>query len=79
MTKIDFNAYPDEHGRFGAYGGSYVAETLMAPLAELTTRKSTWSEKNCLRPERTMAWSSTIPILIMSLRPNRTMVVNRGR
>ena len=36
MTKIDFSAYPDEHGRFGAYGGSYVAETLMAPLAELT-------------------------------------------
>ncbi len=37
MSKItDFSAYPDEHGRFGAYGGSYVAETLMAPLAELT-------------------------------------------
>ena len=36
MSKIDFNAYPDEHGRFGQYGGSYVAETLMAPLAELT-------------------------------------------
>ncbi|QNK01913.1 tryptophan synthase subunit beta [Dyella telluris] len=36
MSKIDFNAYPDEHGRFGNYGGSYVAETLMAPLAELT-------------------------------------------
>jgi len=33
---VDFNAYPDSHGRFGAYGGSYVAETLMAPLAELT-------------------------------------------
>jgi tryptophan synthase beta chain len=33
---IDFNAYPDSHGRFGPYGGSYVAETLMAPLAELT-------------------------------------------
>jgi tryptophan synthase beta chain len=33
---IDFNAYPDAHGRFGPYGGSYVAETLMAPLAELT-------------------------------------------
>nr|WP_305119291.1 tryptophan synthase subunit beta [Tahibacter harae] len=27
---------PDAHGRFGAYGGVYVAETLMAPLAELT-------------------------------------------
>jgi tryptophan synthase beta chain len=36
MSKIDFRAYPDEHGRFGDYGGSYVAETLMAPLAELT-------------------------------------------
>ncbi len=33
---IDFNAWPDAHGRFGDYGGSYVAETLMAPLAELT-------------------------------------------
>jgi tryptophan synthase beta chain len=37
MTSIDdFHAYPDAHGRFGAYGGVYVAETLMAPLAELT-------------------------------------------
>ncbi len=36
MSTIDFSAYPDEHGRFGQYGGSYVAETLMAPLAELT-------------------------------------------
>jgi tryptophan synthase beta chain len=37
MSKIvDYNAYPDAHGRFGKYGGSYVAETLMAPLAELT-------------------------------------------
>ncbi|MDR3388417.1 MAG: tryptophan synthase subunit beta [Rudaea sp.] len=33
---IDFSAWPDAHGRFGPYGGSYVAETLMAPLAELT-------------------------------------------
>ena len=31
----DFKAWPDEHGRFGAFGGSFVAETLMAPLAEL--------------------------------------------
>ncbi len=37
MNKIvDFNAFPDAYGRFGNYGGSYVAETLMAPLAELT-------------------------------------------
>ena len=32
----DYHAWPDARGRFGAYGGSYVAETLMAPLAELT-------------------------------------------
>ncbi|RAP59174.1 tryptophan synthase subunit beta [Oleiagrimonas sp. MCCC 1A03011] len=32
----DFHAWPDAQGRFGDYGGSFVAETLMAPLAELT-------------------------------------------
>jgi tryptophan synthase beta chain len=31
----DFHAWPDAHGRFGTFGGSYVAETLVAPLAEL--------------------------------------------
>ena len=33
---IDFSQYPDAHGRFGDYGGVYVAETLMQPIAELT-------------------------------------------
>jgi len=32
---VDYANYPDEHGRFGDYGGLYVAETLMEPLAEL--------------------------------------------
>ncbi len=37
MTEIaDFHAWPDAQGRFGEYGGIYVAETLMEPLAELT-------------------------------------------
>ncbi|MCK9539184.1 tryptophan synthase subunit beta [Dokdonella sp.] len=37
MGKIgDFSAFPDAHGHFGPYGGSFVAETLVAPLAELT-------------------------------------------
>ncbi len=31
----DYYAWPDEHGRFGRFGGIYAAETLMAPLAEL--------------------------------------------
>jgi tryptophan synthase beta chain len=35
-TIQDFNQWPDPHGRFGDFGGQYVAETLMAPLAELT-------------------------------------------
>jgi len=26
---------PDEHGHFGAYGGRFVAETLIEPLQEL--------------------------------------------
>jgi tryptophan synthase beta chain len=33
--KGNFAAVPDEYGRFGEYGGKYVAETLMAALAEL--------------------------------------------
>ncbi|MBL8272689.1 MAG: tryptophan synthase subunit beta [Xanthomonadales bacterium] len=32
---IDYGAYPDARGHFGPYGGRFVAETLMAPLAEL--------------------------------------------
>ncbi len=32
----DFHAFPDAHGRFGPYGGVFVAETLIAPLRELT-------------------------------------------
>ncbi len=35
-TIQDYHLWPDAHGRFGDYGGSYVAETLMAPLAELS-------------------------------------------
>ena len=37
MPRIeDYHAFPDEHGRYGAYGGTFVAETLIAPLEELT-------------------------------------------
>ena len=36
MKEIDYHTLPDEHGRFGPYGGTFVAETLIAPLEELT-------------------------------------------
>lgn len=32
---INFDQFPDKNGHFGPYGGQFVAETLMAPLAEL--------------------------------------------
>lgn len=32
---IDYSLYPDAEGHFGVYGGRFVSETLMAPLAEL--------------------------------------------
>ena len=35
MATPDFAAYPDSSGHFGPYGGSFVPETLMHPLAEL--------------------------------------------
>jgi tryptophan synthase beta chain len=31
----DYHAFPDPAGHFGRYGGTFVAETLIAPLAEL--------------------------------------------
>src|SRR5690606_16050947 len=32
----DYTTYPDARGHFGPFGGSFVAETLMKPLEELT-------------------------------------------
>ncbi|MHB1229472.1 MAG: tryptophan synthase subunit beta [Halothiobacillus sp.] len=32
---FNFAQFPDEHGRFGEFGGKYVAETLMEPIQEL--------------------------------------------
>lgn len=34
-TPINYNAYPDEAGHFGPYGGKFVPETLMPALEEL--------------------------------------------
>src|SRR5947209_7685110 len=34
-TTYEHNLYPDERGRFGTFGGKFVPESLMAPLAEL--------------------------------------------
>ncbi len=34
-ARIDYQSFPDARGHFGEYGGSFVAETLMQPLAEL--------------------------------------------
>ncbi len=33
---VDYSLFPDADGHFGPYGGRFVPETLMAPLAELT-------------------------------------------
>ena len=35
LSTIKPQSLPDEHGHFGPYGGSFVAETLMQPLEEL--------------------------------------------
>ena len=35
LTPNDYSAYPDAHGRFGDFGGLYVAETLMPPVLQL--------------------------------------------
>ena len=35
FAATDFSQFPDAGGHFGRYGGQFVAETLMAPLAQL--------------------------------------------
>ncbi|HWF78639.1 MAG TPA: tryptophan synthase subunit beta, partial [Caulobacteraceae bacterium] len=37
LTPNDYSAYPDASGRFGEYGGRYVAETLMPNVLALET------------------------------------------
>ena len=32
---INFHKFPDKHGRFGKFGGRFVAETLMPLLLEV--------------------------------------------
>ncbi|AVP96931.1 tryptophan synthase subunit beta [Ahniella affigens] len=36
VAPIDYSQMPDARGHFGPYGGQFVADTLMAPLQELT-------------------------------------------
>jgi len=35
MQQVDYSQFPDARGRFGDYGGIYVAETLMGAIQEL--------------------------------------------
>ena len=37
----DFHAWPDANGHFGRYGGRFVADTLMEPIAELAAAYDT--------------------------------------
>lgn len=39
---FNFTQYPDEHGRFGEFGGKYVAETLMDAIQELQDAYATF-------------------------------------
>jgi len=42
--------WPDEHGRFAGYGGRFVPETLMAPVAELASAfDRAWRDKSFRR------------------------------
>ena len=59
-SNIDKFSLPDESGRFGRYGGSYVPETLSHPLRELNIAyqdspifqwRDEWNEQNADRLE----------------------------
>ena len=38
----DYNAYPDAHGRFGDYGGLFVAEPVQNANAALNAPQAEW-------------------------------------
>src|SRR5260370_41509839 len=54
-SKQDFptlmQSYPDKRGRFGEFGGRYVAETLMPALAELESAYRAARRDPALRAE----------------------------
>ena len=47
----DYNAYPDQRGHFGRYGGLFVAETLMGPLQELREAYEKFSRDETFQQE----------------------------
>ena len=51
MKIDDYHAYPDARGRFGAYGGTFVAETLIAPLEELTAAYTRLRDNSAFRKD----------------------------
>lgn len=50
MSDIPYNL-PDARGHFGPYGGSFVAETLMPALAELTAAYAEVKQDPAFRAE----------------------------
>ncbi len=52
--KADKNAVPDEHGRYGMFGGQFVPETLMSALARLEAEYE--KAKNDPEFERELDW-----------------------
>nr|VFK67853.1 MAG: tryptophan synthase, beta chain [Candidatus Kentron sp. UNK]VFK71204.1 MAG: tryptophan synthase, beta chain [Candidatus Kentron sp. UNK] len=45
------NALPDQNGRFGPYGGKFVAETLMGPIEELRAAYEHYLQDTCFLAE----------------------------
>ena len=64
---------PDAHGRFGVYGGKFVAETLMAALSEL---EDLYNE---LKDDPAFYASSTLILPTMSADLLRCMRRRAGR
>jgi tryptophan synthase beta subunit len=62
-----FRLGPDEHGRYGIFGGRFVAETLMPLILEL---EAAYERP---RPTRPFARSSTRSSSIMSAGPRRSI------
>ena len=59
---INFHKFPDKHGRFGKFGGRFVAETLMPLLLEvekqykIAKQSKTFKGKSCCKNTGKSNW-----------------------
>ena len=54
INKINYHKFPDKHGRFGKFGGRFVAETLMPLLLDVEKKYKKLEDQRSLKVNLTI-------------------------